>query len=204
MKQCPKCKRNYSRDYCEFCKRQERWENKVKKLKIKSHFPDSRRIQSFLLSNDLPDNLDRESAYLYGPVHSGKTIRAAQMLLQFEKEKYVEGYKVFTAYIPVVELFFKIKKTYEKQDQSSEFQLVDYYSKAVDFLLLDDIGPEYSTDWAMNILYLIINRRYEMMKTTVITSNLSINKLAERANDDRIPSRIRAMCQLIEMKKQYL
>jgi hypothetical protein len=43
---------------------------------------------------------------------------------------------------------------------------------------------------------IIINNRYENLKTTIFTSNSDLNALAHQLGDDRIPSRIVEMCQI--------
>jgi DNA replication protein DnaC len=63
-----------------------------------------------------------------------------------------------------------------------------------DILILDEIGTEKPSDWVFQMLYLLINYRYEYLKQTIIVSNFGLAELQERLNDDRIPSRIEEMC----------
>jgi integrase len=56
-------------------------------------------------------------------------------------------------------------------------------------LYLDDLGTEKPTDWALQTLYLIIDRRYPEMMQTIISSNLNLDELSSRLGD-RIASRI--------------
>lgn len=65
---------------------------------------------------------------------------------------------------------------------------MDKYSNA-HLLVLDDLGAEKPTEFVITTLYLIINRRYENMLTTVITSNYDYNDLADII-DERIIDRI--------------
>ena len=64
-------------------------------------------------------------------------------------------------------------------------------------LILDDFGIERKTDYSLELLYQIINARYESRMPTIISTNVSINTL----NDEnvelqlrRIYSRIMEMC----------
>ena len=66
-------------------------------------------------------------------------------------------------------------------------------------LALDDIGSEKATDWALQMLYLLIDRRYSQMLKTIITSNLTLDQIADRL-DDRISSRIAGMCKIVSIK----
>ena len=68
----------------------------------------------------------------------------------------------------------------------------------VDLLILDDIGTEYSTEWAMERLYIIVNDRYNREKPIIATSNFNAEGLEARFKDikgKRIVSRISEMCQ---------
>ena len=49
------------------------------------------------------------------------------------------------------------------------------------------------TDWVCEIIFRLINNRYEKMLTTIITSNFDLNQISDRLND-RIASRIAEMC----------
>jgi DNA replication protein DnaC len=98
-------------------------------------------------------------------------------------------------FIPVPELMLRFKNTFNK---GSEDEILKIYTKTP-FLGLDDLGAEKVSDWSIQMLYLLINRRWNDEKRTVITSNLSLGKIAERL-DDRIASRIAGMCVCRELK----
>ncbi|NCA80439.1 MAG: hypothetical protein EOM76_09705 [Sphingobacteriia bacterium] len=60
-------------------------------------------------------------------------------------------------------------------------------------LVLDDFGAEHSTDWSLTTLYTIIATRIDHCRKTIITSNLSLDRIAEvepRIVSRRIASRI--------------
>ena len=65
-------------------------------------------------------------------------------------------------------------------------------------LLVDDFGAEKATEWNTEIMYRMINFRYENMLPTFFASNLSLQALAERSGD-RLASRIAEMCDVVEM-----
>lgn len=67
-------------------------------------------------------------------------------------------------------------------------------------LLIDDIGTENPTPFFHGILYQIIEGR-SMQKSggLIITSNLSLNRLATHFSDDKITSRLGGMCKVIEI-----
>lgn len=61
-----------------------------------------------------------------------------------------------------------------------------------DLLVLDDLGAEHISDWAKSELFNLLNERYEMNKTTILTTNLSIEALTARLGKRTI-SRIAEM-----------
>jgi DNA replication protein DnaC len=66
-------------------------------------------------------------------------------------------------------------------------------------LFLDDIGTESATDWAKEILYDVVNYRYEERLPTFISSNLSPQELANRLGD-KFASRVIEMCNPIRVE----
>jgi DNA replication protein DnaC len=65
-----------------------------------------------------------------------------------------------------------------------------------DLLHIDDLGAEHRTDWVLEQLYSIINARYQDERSTIITSNLDRDELAEQLGE-RIVSRLEACCELL-------
>jgi DNA replication protein DnaC len=48
-------------------------------------------------------------------------------------------------------------------------------------VVLDDLGREKVTDWTGEVVYTLVNGRYEAMLPTVVTTNLTRSDLAESA-----------------------
>ena len=67
------------------------------------------------------------------------------------------------------------------------------------FLFIDDIGSETTSDYVLEFLYLVINKRYESMKRIALTTNLSLEEFEQRYGA-RILSRIAEMCIVHEIK----
>jgi len=145
---------------------------------------------------------DVKSTYIFGTTGSGKTIKALQMMLSAMHNYYIE-YKTMSAeFTSVIELLQSIKAAYDRTVRNSaltEEEIITLY-KNIPILVLDDFEVAKTTDWAYQILYLIINHRYEYDKLTIITSNASLEELAEKMNDDRIPGRIQQMCRIVKTK----
>jgi len=54
---------------------------------------------------------------------------------------------------------------------------------SVDVLILDDLGVEQATDWAQEMVYTIVNHRYQMMTPMVVVTNLPPEALERRIQD---------------------
>jgi DNA replication protein DnaC len=67
---------------------------------------------------------------------------------------------------------------------------------AVDLLHIDDLGAEHRTEWVLEQLYSIVNARYQDERSTLITSNLGRDELAEQLGE-RIVSRLEGCCELL-------
>jgi len=179
----------------------ERWETVVYSKILKELFP---RIQKDLekigeLSFDVSTDVVL-SCYLHGKVGGGKTIYAAQLYLAEKKKAYITGIDVNCLFYSVPVFFQDLKNVYQNNSSEKEF-LNKFYE--TDLLIFDDLGVEKSSEWAWNILYLVLNYRYENLKKTIITSNLNLKELSEKLGDDRIPSRISRMCKIIEFKDSF-
>jgi len=68
-----------------------------------------------------------------------------------------------------------------------------------DYLFIDDIGSEKVSDFVIEFLYMVINKRYENMKKTVLSTNLNLEEFKSRYGD-RILSRICEMCEIVFIK----
>jgi len=172
---------------------------------------DLRRLSSAL--GDPSPYFDK-SSYWYGGKGNGKTTFACHILSESLRRELHGGEYIFEIMNPTSDrydplykpdvmdhtfcwfpkLLQDIKNTFNSDYAGpSESEIVGRCLNAR-FLVLDDIGVEMSTDWAYQVLYLIIGDRYNEMRPTIITSNLSLSALGKKFGDTRIPSRIEGMC----------
>lgn len=77
----------------------------------------------------------------------------------------------------------------------SERILADY--SRVPVLILDDLGAAKASEWVEEVTYRLINRRYNLMLPTLITSNLPIRDLKAYLGD-RVTSRLAQMTTRVE------
>lgn len=103
------------------------------------------------------------------------------------------------AFISTPELLMQIRSCFNNKntDGVTEEMLLNKYSD-IEVLMLDDLGAEKPTEWVLQTMYLIIDRRYRNMKKTIVSSNYDLSQIAKRL-DDRISSRIAGMCQIVKM-----
>ena len=65
-------------------------------------------------------------------------------------------------------------------------------------LVIDDLGKEKYTDWASQILFQVVDERYNRELPIIITTNLSLQELKERVGE-AITSRLMEMCYGVAM-----
>ena len=171
--------------------------DKHEEKRFLSHFPP--RIIMEIKKYNFPSQLDKMvgGAYYHGVVGCGKTLLACRTALEIKRRKYIEGERMSFLFINSTELIEKIKATFSTNTTQ---MLIDKF-KQVDYLILDDIGVMNISDWSYSVFYSILDYRYNNLLTTVFTSNLSIDELSSMMKDDRIPRRITAMCQIINLMR---
>lgn len=121
---------------------------------------------------------------------TGKTHLAVAIL----KEVISKGYKGL--YWNVPELFLELRRRMDHGAEENEADLFDIARRA-DLLVLDDLGAERTSEYVLDRLYVLINRRYEDDSATIITTNRTLPELKQQLSP-RIASRIAEMCPTME------
>ena len=154
--------------------------------------------------NKLPEHNPepgRNGLFITGPKGTGKTHLAAAIANQILRE----GTGVIC--MTMIDLLTAIKRTYEQQLRmaGSEYDILNTYTK-VPLLIIDDVGKEPPTEWAVSKIYTIINARYEAYMPTIITTNYTDSELVRRLTPketgdqttaDATIDRLREMCSAI-------
>lgn len=71
-----------------------------------------------------------------------------------------------------------------------------YYTSSAALMVLDDLGAERSTEYAIEQLYSIVDQRYRSGKPLIVTTNLTLDQLgkAPELSHQRIYERVLEMC----------
>ncbi len=162
------------------------------------------------LGHTTAQSLSTEQSYfIKGGVGVGKSHMAVALMRAYikahkpeynesRKEYYLDDLQVNAPiFVEVPELLLRIRDTYSKDSNESEKDIVEFYTRTP-YLVLDDLGSEKASEFSTLMLYLMINRRCTQNKTTIITSNLSLEQIEERLSD-RVSSRIKGMCRVINV-----
>lgn len=96
-------------------------------------------------------------------------------------------------FLQVPEFFLELRDTIGTERRESD--VLDYYAKR-DLLVLDDLGAGGESPYSRDMLLLLINRRLEQLRQTIVNSNLSLPLISERI-DDRLASRLAASVVLV-------
>lgn len=120
---------------------------------------------------------------LYGPVGTGKSFTAAC----------IGNYLLDNAKPVIMTSFVKILQDIWENDREAEYITI---LNSASLLIVDDLGTERETDYALEKVYNIIDSRVRANKPMIITSNLELNDMmeCEDIRKKRIYDRILECC----------
>ncbi|MDR2074548.1 MAG: ATP-binding protein [Oscillospiraceae bacterium] len=147
-----------------------------------------------------------QGIYIYGGFGVGKTHLTACIANELMKN-----------FVPVLftnlfEISKAVKSTFGKASfgkastsvsSETEQSLIEKFSK-INLLIFDDLGKEIfvkneSDTWLQNLLFDLINRRYNELKSTIFSSNYSLKELVEKRGLDEA-----AADRIAEMTKNFV
>lgn len=114
------------------------------------------------------ENISKQgtSLILCGRPGTGKTYLACALANQLIDQGY------WVKYVSALKLVNEVKATYSRYSQETEEDILESYI-ADDLLIIDEVGVQFGTQTEKQILYSVINGRYELIKPTVLVSNLN-------------------------------
>lgn len=124
------------------------------------------------------------SALFTGKPGTGKTHLAVGV---GKKAMQIPGADVL--FITVMRAIRSIKDTWVKGSEQSESQAIAALV-APDLLILDEVGVQYGSEFEKNILFDLLNERYERRKPTFFLSNLTKDEVAAYLGE-RVMDRLR-------------
>ena len=127
--------------------------------------------------------------WLHGSAGTGKT----SLAMLISKTALEAGRSVAIYSLP--RLLARIRRTYDTE--AGEEGYLSFFDRltSVDLLHLDDLGAEKRTDWVLEQLYAIVDRRYEEQRSIVVTTNMETPELKEQIGE-RTVSRLLQMCDM--------
>jgi DNA replication protein DnaC len=143
---------------------------------------------------------------LVGPAGRGKTHLACAILSELVTTKGVGG-----LYADFSDLLLRIQTSFRPDADSSKESVLTPYAEA-ELLVLDELGASKPHPWVLDVLYNLLNTRYNRKRITIATSNFEDEPDAasgerERLEDRigyRLRSRLYEMCTLVALRgKDY-
>lgn len=142
------------------------------------------------------------SILLTGKTGCGKTHLAVSIVTELVKR----SFSIDCIFVTAPEILLEIRSTFNTTRNTNydkwingepghtcetEEEVLDKYSNC-GLLILDDLGAEKVSDFTIQSLYLIIDRRNRNLKPTIVTTNLTLEEI-ETLIDARMASRLSDM-----------
>jgi DNA replication protein DnaC len=119
------------------------------------------------------------NAQMAGEMEYRREYRAYLENLPHEQSVYGPRASLAPAWVNVTDLMIGLRLDIDRaRDDRVWAERVERAASA-DLLVLDDLGRERASDWTSEVLYNLVNRRYEQLTLrTIVTSNLPLDELA--------------------------
>lgn len=136
--------------------------------------------------------------YLYGNPGTGKSHLLTDLFKHIiDSGVYLSNITWRNTSTSLTQIKNSFGKKYEYEEETGQEKILNKLK--VRYLFLDDLGTEAASDWAKEILYEVINHRYEEQLPTFITGNLTPQELSDRIGD-KFMSRIIEMCKTVKVQ----
>lgn len=137
-------------------------------------------------------------AFIYGPVGTGKSYRAAELMRGWIDTKLTadeDGHAFIPQWVNVPRWLHDLRESFDGRGSVLPIEAL----LRPNLLVLDDIGVEKPTAWALDTLYVLVSSAYDDARTAlIVTSNLPPADLAERIGA-RCVDRLLEICSLMPL-----
>jgi DNA replication protein DnaC len=123
---------------------------------------------------------------LLGPSGRGKTHLACAILSELVRTKGAAG-----LYVDFSDLLMKIQTSFRPDADASKESILQPYAD-VELLVLDELGASKPHPWVLDVLYNLLNTRYNRRRVTIVTSNFEDEPDRDAGERDRLEDRIGA------------
>ena len=205
--ECPYCmgirrdkeaKEQIERDkQAEIEREQRRWIAKIGSAAIPERFKD-RTLESYkakttgqkkalAFAKEYAENFDKvlqtgRCAIFVGKPGTGKTHLAIGIALAVMQQKRSP------LFVTVQRLIRRVKDSWHTKDET-ESQVVEVYASP-DLLILDEVGVQFGSEFEKQVLFDVLNTRYENRKPSILLSNIPREQLADYLGE-RVTDRLR-------------
>jgi len=202
--ECPQCtrikrdKRIKERDKQEAKEREQRkWAAKIGSAAIPERFK-NRTLESYVaktsgqqkalaFATEYAENFDLvlkqgRSAIFVGKVGTGKTHLAIGIALSIMQQQRS------ALFVTVQRLIRRVKDSWHTKEET-ESQVVDVFASP-DLLVLDEVGVQFGSEFEKQVLFDVLNTRYENRKPSILLSNIPKEQLSDYLGE-RVTDRLR-------------
>lgn len=125
------------------------------------------------------------SLLLLGTMGTGKTHLACAVIQQVLRTEGREG--ATAKYTTASEIIMGVKDSFGRQGKTEADIYADLHS--YDLLVVDEVGVQHGSDFERQVLFHVINGRYERLLPTILVSNLNLADI-RRYIGDRVIDRL--------------
>ena len=205
--ECPKCmieirdaeaKKQIERDKQAALEReQRRWAAKIGSAAIPERFKD-RTLDSYVaktsgqkkalaFAKEYAENFDQvmrtgRSAVFVGKVGTGKTHLAVGIALSIMQQQ------KSPVFVTVQRLIRRVKDSWRTKEET-EPEVINAFALP-DLLILDEVGVQFGSEFEKQVLFDVLNERYEKLKPSILLSNIPSEQLSDYLGE-RVTDRLR-------------
>ena len=205
--ECPKCmieirdaeaKKQIERDKQAALEReQRRWAAKIGSAAIPERFKD-RTLDSYVaktsgqkkalaFAKEYAENFDQvmrtgRSAVFVGKVGTGKTHLAVGIALSIMQQQ------KSPVFVTVQRLIRRVKDSWRTKEET-ETEVINAFALP-DLLILDEVGVQFGAEFEKQVLFDVLNERYEKLKPSILLSNIPSEQLSDYLGE-RVTDRLR-------------